>query len=95
MLCGRSRALWSRDGKEIFYIEGRTLIVVAVTTEPDFSVGSPTRLFSSDYFRLADCHTYDVSADGQRFVVIDRVEGAGPPAIRVVLNWYEGFRDRE
>ncbi len=92
---GARQPLWSRDGKEIFYVEGQTLVAVAVTTKPDFSVGSVTRLFQSDYFQPADWHTYDVSADGQRFVIRDGVEGAEPSAIRVVQNWYEDFRDKQ
>ena len=43
--------------------------------------------------------SYDVSADGQRFVMTmpvgDGDEEAAPPSIRVVENWYEEFRDRE
>ena len=41
---------------------------------------------------------YDVSADGQRFILAEPVEeGADAPApsIRVVMNWYEEFRDRQ
>ena len=90
---GARQPLWSRDGKEIFYIEGQTQVAVAVTTWPDFSVGSVTRLFQSGYFRAADWHSYDVSTDGQRFVVVDSAEGAEPPTIRVVQNWYEEFRE--
>ena len=36
--------------------------------------------------------TYDVSADGQRFVVVDQVEESSN-IIRVTQNWYEEFRD--
>ena len=92
---GARQALWNPDGKELFYVEGQTLMAVAVTTRPDFSVGDATRLFQSDYFRASEWHGYDVSADGQRFVIPESVEGAEPPAIRVVQNWYEEFRDRE
>jgi hypothetical protein len=37
---------------------------------------------------------YDVTADGQRFVVPEPVGESSSP-IRVVLNWYEEFRVRE
>ena len=40
-------------------------------------------------------HTYDVSADGKQFVIAEPVGEPSPLAIRVVLNWYEEFRDRE
>ena len=38
---------------------------------------------------------YDVSADGQRFVVAQPVGEVSEPKIRVVQNWHEEFRDRE
>ena len=37
---------------------------------------------------------YDVAADGQRFVMVETIEQNSSPVIRVVLNWYEEFRDR-
>ena len=38
---GGTQPRWSRDGKEIFYVEGDTLMAVGVTTTPSFSAGSP------------------------------------------------------
>ena len=42
---GGSQLRWSRDGKELFYVEGGKLMVVAVSTEGEFSTGLPTELF--------------------------------------------------
>ncbi len=92
---GGTQPRWSRDGKELFYVENDTLIAVAATTQPEFSMGSETRLFSSP--NLAWQYTpptYDVSADGQRFVLIEPVGEPRPPVIRVVQNWFEEFRER-
>ncbi len=79
---------WRGDGKELFYRDGNTLVAVSVTTTPGFSVGGAERLFDlpSPFF--------DVSADGQRFVVVETLKQRGPPTIRVVQNWYEEFRDQ-
>ena len=38
---------WRRDGKEIFYVEGDTMIAVSVSTGPGFSVGKAARLFQN------------------------------------------------
>ena len=41
---------------------------------------------------------YDVTPDGERFVLVEPVEDEGEapdPVIRVVQNWYEEFKDRE
>ena len=88
---------WSRDGKELFYVEGETLIAVSVTTEPRFEAGKAKRLFSDPNLTWQErtMPQYDVSPDGQRFVMIEPVGARSRPVIRVVQNWYEEFRDRE
>ena len=42
---GGAKVAWSRDGKELFYVEGQTLVAVSVSSGSSFSVGSATRLF--------------------------------------------------
>ena len=96
---GGTKVRWSRDGKELFYVEGQTLVAVSVSSGSGFSVGSATRLFEHAGLRGATNYApYDVSADGQRFILAEPV-GAGAdapePAIRVVQNWFAEFRDRE
>ena len=60
-------------------------------------MGSVTRLF--EHPSLAAGITipqYDVSADGQRFLLAEPVgEDTAEPAIRVVQNWFAEFKDRE
>ena len=92
---GGKGARWSRNGQELFYVEGETLIAVSVSTASSFSVGSTTLLF--DHASLKNSPVpYDVSADGQRFILPEPLGGeAAEPSIRVVLNWFEEFRDRE
>ena len=92
---GGGRPRWSHNGKELFYVEGDTLVTTAVSTEPTFTTGTTTPLFQRASFGSGG--PYDVSADGQRFVVVESLEPvqAEPPSIRVTENWYEEFRDRE
>ena len=98
---GGSQLRWRSDGKEFYHVEGQAvLMAVSVSTEGVFTLGQPQQLFeSSDLIELGGgvSPTYDVSADGQRFVTVAPVGGdeAAPPKIRVVENWYEEFRDRE
>ena len=89
---GGRQPRWRSDGKELFYLEGETLVAVAVTTIPNFSVGRAKRLFEDS--GLGRGNGFDVSADGRRFVVVERVKEPDPPTIRVVQNWFEEFRDR-
>ena len=91
---------WSKDGKELFYVEGETLILVPVSTTEGFSAGSGQPLFHHPGLGGGGSSTYDVSADGQRFVVVEDLESeegeeAKPPAIHVTENWFEEFKDRE
>ena len=84
---------WGRDGKELFYVEDGSLIAVSVATEPHFSTGVRRKLFESEGLRVAPSHlpNYDVSADGKRFVIPERVESEAPTVIRVVRNWVVEF----
>ena len=76
-----------------FYMEGETLVAVSVATTANFSVGQAKRLFEDSGLRLG--RGFDVSADGQRFVVVETVKEPDPPTIRVVQNWYEQFRAQQ
>ncbi len=93
---GGDQIRWSSDGSELFYKEGSTLMAVSVSTEQGFTLGQPQALFESN---AQVSGGYDVSADGQRFIMTmpvgDGDEEAAPPSIRIVQNWYEEFRDRE
>ena len=74
-------------------------MAVPVTTTPSFSHGSPQKLFRWSGFegqwKSTDAakHQYDVTADGQRFVMVEPRET--PSAIRVVQNWFEEYRDEQ
>jgi eukaryotic-like serine/threonine-protein kinase len=97
---GGSSPRWSRDGRELYYVQNATLISVSVSTGQGVALGRPRRLFRSDSLTSANgAPNYDVSPDGQRFITIAPVEQGeeeeAPPKIRIVLNWYEEFRNRE
>ena len=70
-------------------------MAVSVTTGPTFSVGSARRLFDAQDAFDGPGHRYDVSPDGQRFVMVETLEERPPPLIRVVQNWFTEFRGRE
>ncbi len=97
---GGVRPRWSSDGTELYYVQGSALMAVSVSTGQGVTLGRPQQLFESPELAIgASATSYDVSADGQRFIMVapveDDDEDAAPPKIRVVQNWYEEFRDRE
>ena len=93
---GGTRPLWASDGRELFYRRGPALMTVPVQTEPGFTPGTPEVVFESDdYPSVGNGRDYDVSADGQRFLMLTPAGGAedaGPPQIILVQNWFEELR---
>jgi eukaryotic-like serine/threonine-protein kinase len=93
---GATEPLWSPTGREIFYRVGDKLMAVDVVTEPSFSIGKPHELFERHYLPNTngyDRPNYDVSSDGQRFLMVKLVtERADPTRIEVVLNWTEELK---
>jgi Tol biopolymer transport system component len=62
---------WRRDGRELFFLAGARMMAVSVDASPvGLAIGAPAMLFEDPSLTWsgADGHTYDVSADGQRFL---------------------------
>jgi serine/threonine-protein kinase len=79
---------WSHDGKELFYLTGDAMVALAVS--PDGSISTtPQRLFDRSGFYVSRFHTYDVSKDGKRFLMIRRDPESAPRQLNVILNWSE------
>jgi Tol biopolymer transport system component len=82
--------VWSRDGRELFYLEnagsGRQLVAAKVAAGPEFRVVAREVLFDASGYEVAVPHAnYDVSPDGQRFVMVRR---AAASEIHLVQNWH-------
>lgn len=94
---GGTRPVWARNGKELFYLDGtNALTAVSVHTAPTFSADTPTKLFDSRYYSAPTSRSYDVSPDGQRFLMIkDTASGdqsSALPSMVVVVNWVEELK---
>jgi hypothetical protein len=90
---GGGRPRWRKDGAELFYVAGDTLMATPVKTEPLFTIGTPMPLFKSTSL-VEMPGRYDVASDGRRFLIAERAEESAKPVIRVVRNWFTEFRDR-
>ncbi len=87
---------WRRDGKEIVFLApDNTLTAATVNGEgATFEVGAVRTLFAvrpRPMVTLGD-YPYDVSADGQRFLVNALVEERASAAITLVVNWTAGLK---
>jgi eukaryotic-like serine/threonine-protein kinase len=83
---GAGRIRWRRDGAEILFISpAGEMIGVPVSTDGAIKVGTPATLFTRPAEEV--WYDFDVTADGQRFLVVDLLEAAGNSPASVILNW--------
>jgi eukaryotic-like serine/threonine-protein kinase len=95
---GGQEPVWNPNGRELFYRSGSKIMAAQVDTKSGFSLGKPRMLFEGPYVRTsASFAFYDVSPDGQRFLMLKPSEQAQAPApaqINVVLNWFEELKQK-
>jgi Tol biopolymer transport system component len=94
---GGNEPLWSASGRELFYRSGDRMMDVDISTEGDFLAGKPRQLFEGSYVLAGGGYAranYDVSPDGQRFLMLKRVDQKSAPLtqINVVLNWSDELK---
>ena len=77
---GEADPVWGPNGRELFYRSGEAMMVVNIETEPTFSPGNPEVLFTGRYFVSYLGRQYNVSPNGQRFLMIreDQQEAGDP-----------------
>ena len=83
---GGEQPRWVRNGREIVYRHGTKMMSVPVQLQPSFQAGKPVELFDRKFDRGGAVAAYDVTADGQMFVMT-RSERDNPTEIRVVIGW--------
>jgi serine/threonine-protein kinase len=86
-LAGGQTPVWSRSGKELFYLSRNQLLAVEVKPGAEFAVGTRNMLFQAS-FAGGVLAPYDVTPDGQRFVVSVTPETSNHLA--VVTNFLSG-----
>jgi serine/threonine-protein kinase len=88
---GGVTARWSPDGKELLYIQNKTMMVVAVSSEgSSFSADKPRKLFEAP-----SLWSFDVAPDGQRFVMVKSAKDekeADRTHLTFVFNWFEELK---
>jgi serine/threonine protein kinase len=86
---GGLQAMWSRDGKEIFYVglDGRMMAVPVSTAGGTLTSGAPQPLFQTSARLNNASRQYAVSADGQRFLIVKPTRDFDSELFRVLLNW--------
>jgi serine/threonine-protein kinase len=94
---GGTEPAWNPNGRELFYRSGDKMMAVEIASQPSFNSGNPRVLFEGQYVPTPGTFpNYDVSPDGQRFLMLKPSESAeaAPTQINVVLNWFEELKQK-
>jgi len=99
---GGRTPVWAPNGRELFFANGSSMMSATVQLTPTFSAGNPTKLFDGPPLVLdgrfigGTLPTFDISRDGQRFLMIREnavsSEGNTPASMIVVQNWFEELK---
>jgi Tol biopolymer transport system component len=87
---GGTQPHWRADGRELFYIaaDGEMMSVPVNGSGAGLEFGQPVALFKTRTLsRYGISHEYDVTADGQRFLIGTMVGDTKAPPPTIVLNW--------
>jgi hypothetical protein len=91
---GGTEPVWNRNGRELFYRSGNKMMAVDIATQPSFTASKPRLIFEGPYVLTGTTMPeYDVSSDGQHFLML-KPEPAAPTQINVVLNWSEELKQK-
>jgi serine/threonine protein kinase len=87
---GGAEPVWSRNGRELFYLQDQSMMAVSVDAANGFKFKPAVKLFETSLRRSNQPPSYDVAPDG-RFIMIRPDESRDEP-ITVILNWAELLR---
>jgi serine/threonine-protein kinase len=98
---GGEQPKWSRDGRTLFYLGPTSLMESTVRDGASFAHDTPKAVLDrqSYYYNGLPPRLYDVSPDGQRFLLMklpgpDTEADTAPPQFIVVTNWIEELKQR-
>jgi serine/threonine-protein kinase len=86
---------WTRNGKELFYRRQNQMWVVNVQSATGFLVSKPRLVFEKPgYAGGGKARHYDLSLDGQRFLMVKLDQRKATPVTEMVLvqNWFEELK---
>jgi serine/threonine-protein kinase len=89
-----SEPLWTKGGRELVYRNGDSVMAVSMDLAHNRS-GQPQALFAGPYPDSPGWtrpRSYDVSRDGERFLLLKRPHQTERPRVNVVVNWFDELR---
>jgi hypothetical protein len=102
---GGREPVWSRNGRELFYLQGTKVIALTVKPSGEFAFEPPVVLFDGPYLHSPETgssqvefsRSFDVAPDGRFLMLLGAGETAAPQpheptGIVVVQNWSEELK---
>jgi serine/threonine-protein kinase len=88
---GGTQPTWSRNGRELFYINGKGEMMSAeIRPGPTFSVGEQQVLFSTaPYLAVTGIHAYSLSPDDRRFLMLQEGESIQQSELVLAEHWMQ------
>lgn len=87
---GGSQPRWRGDGKELFYLTADGTVMAAAVSDiaSGFETGTPRALFGPVSVSSPERDfAYDVTDDGQRFIMVTSEDESSVPSMTVAVNW--------
>jgi serine/threonine-protein kinase len=93
---GGQHPLWSRDGRELFFISANGMMMsAAIEPGTTFTYDKPTDVFSAAPYYVNVARGYDVSRDAKRFLMLKTADTKTAKApIVIVTNWFDEVQRR-
>ncbi|HET7469600.1 MAG TPA: hypothetical protein VFJ81_07985, partial [Gemmatimonadales bacterium] len=93
---GGSEPCWSKDGRRLFYINGRNEMVAAeVPAGPGFTLGKQRTLFSvAQFTRTGPIPSYSLAPDGEHFLMVREGEATQQSELILAENWLQGLKGK-
>jgi len=92
---GGEEAIWNKNGKELVYrTADENFMAVSVNTKGTFESGTPVKLFRQRLDNLGGGANWDISSDGQKFLLITPQGTASAPSFEIVLDWTKELEAR-
>jgi Tol biopolymer transport system component len=93
---GGAQPRWQQDGRALFYMEDRMLMLVNLEGGTRLRANAPKKLLNTsiaDVFSFSfDRHMYSVTPDGHRFLINTRLEESTSIPVTIVVNWQSLLR---
>ena len=84
--------MWSRDGRELFYVNGKTLMAVPIKLSPSFDFSSGRKVCDLPANALG---ITDAAGNGKEFLVwLSRAQDAMSSQVNVVVGWFGELKEK-